>query len=210
MNKQTEVETFQQEASELLATEILRTNTDAFKGLGNFKDFLISNDASMSDKQNQIFRLQMTLFGQMLTPLISDEIDPVLDRKAKMAKSLYTILNDMSNSIYTKADYEDKENVDFEHPKVQKAFDFLIEGVIESMQEADIELETINSFLSLLAVKMTGFESELNSRMKGLRGAALDKVQNPLLKAFKIARRAREKAIDVVVLDTYEDDGTSE
>lgn len=210
MSKQLDAETFQLEASELLATEILRAGTDAYKGLANFSEFMISADASVSEKQNQILKLQMTLFGQMLVPLIGDEVDPIKDRKAKMARSLYGVLEDLSSSVYAKADYESQENIDFEHPKIQKAFEFIIEAVLETLTESGVEIEVLNSFLSAFAVKMTGFESELASRMKGLRGAALDKVSNPLMSDFKKMRKEYSKPIEANVLPDVVDDLSEE
>ena len=125
-----------------------------------------------------------------MSPLLDANYDK---KKAYAAERVIEILDGLENSLYKKADYEAREEIDFTHPKIQKAFLFVVEAVIETMKEIGIEPAMIDTFLIEFGFRMVGFEEELTKRMKGLSAQTLDKVENPLLKKFQESKTKKDK-----------------
>lgn len=157
-------------------------------------DSLINDiNAPMQDKIEGIRNLQILLLGPQIKSLLNlDGADIISDKKANQARNIHWILNDIIKGLYDQQDYTQREEIDFKHPKVQKAFEFLVQGVLETLKELKLNDDTINNFIERFSNSMIGFEAELDARMYGISGTAIEQVENPLLKKYKEAKNNKE------------------
>ena len=91
------------------------------------------------------------------------------------------MVDNLEQSLYKKANFELAQEIDFHHPKIQVAFKFIFEAVIENL-ESFLSEDELQIFTQQFAIAITGIEDELNSKLKGLSASVLSTIQNPLLK----------------------------
>ena len=157
-------------------------------------DSLINDiNAPIQDKIEGIRNLQILLLGPQIRSLFNiDGTDIISDKKANQARNIHWVLDDIIKGLYDQQDYTQREEIDFKHPKVQKAFEFLVQGVLETLKELKLSEDTINNFIERFSNSMIGFEAELDARMYGISGATIEQVENPLLKKYKDAKNNKE------------------
>ena len=157
-------------------------------------DSLINDiNAPIQDKIEGIRNLQILLLGPQIRSLFNiDGTDIISDKKANQARNIHWVLDDIIKGLYDQQDYTQREEIDFKHPKVQKAFEFLVQGVLETLKELKLSEDTINNFIERFSNSMIGFEAELDARMYGISGATIEQVENPLLKKYKDAKNSKE------------------
>lgn len=121
-------------------------------------DSLINDiNAPMQDKIEGIRNLQILLLGPQIKSLLNlDGADIISDKKANQARNIHWILNDIIKGLYDQQDYTQREEIDFKHPKVQKAFEFLVQGVLETLKELKLNDDTINNFIERFSNSMFG------------------------------------------------------
>lgn len=102
--------------------------------------------------------------------------------KLESARTVSTIIKNISNSLQKQRALEMQEDVDFTSPKVRHGMMMLIEVFLESLQDAGMDSFGVETVKDVLQLKLMGFEEKLNKEMKGLSGSMLVDVKNPLTK----------------------------
>lgn len=149
---------------------------------------------TVQEKITGLTNLQTLLLVPQVNSLYgADEIDYVTDKKARQARDLHRTIEDLKASVYDLQEYTNREEIDFKHPKVQKSFEFIVEGVLQVMKEQKIPDEDINEFIERFSSSMVGFEDTLDTRMRGVSNTTLDKVKNPLLEKYLDKLEAKSK-----------------
>ena len=100
----------------------------------------------------------------------------------ELATATSKLSSSISSTMFKQKEMEYKEKIDFHNPKIQRAFGFLLESVIESMHENGINEMEINNTIDRLSFKLIGFEDRLNSTLKNINMNMVDKSTNPLVK----------------------------
>lgn len=145
-------------------------------------DNISSNDTTITDKINELLKVKTAMLGPMLQMVGNPNT-------ANPDQSIYVgnvtrMIDNLEQSLYKKANFELAQEIDFHHPKIQVAFKFLFEAVIENLEDFLSEDEK-QIFIQQFAIAITGIEDELNSKLKGLSASVLSTIQNPLLKRNK-------------------------
>lgn len=145
-------------------------------------DNISSNDTTITDKINELLKVKTAMLGPMLQMVGNPNT-------ANPDQSIYVgnvtrMIDNLEQSLYKKANFELAQEIDFHHPKIQVAFKFLFEAVIENLEDFLSEDEK-QIFTQQFAIAITGIEDELNSKLKGLSASVLSTIQNPLLKRNK-------------------------
>ena len=102
--------------------------------------------------------------------------------KLESARTVSTLIKNISNSLQKQRALEMQEDVDFTSPKVRHGMMMLIETFVESLQDAGMDVHGIDMVKDVLQLKLMGFEEKLNKEMKGLSGSMLVDVKNPLIR----------------------------
>ncbi|EJF05932.1 hypothetical protein ThvES_00020030 [Thiovulum sp. ES] len=152
-----------------------------------------------TDKLDEVLKLKTVTMLPALKSFAKSEDSKESRRAMSVAKSLLIHLNDIEASLYTKRTYELREDIDFNHPKVQKAFEIMLETTITSMQEAGIEPLAINNFINIFGIATVGFEQELSVRMKGISNKSIDLLENPLVTRYKTVKRYAETEMSELI-----------
>lgn len=201
MSKETDIhfnnrDVIRKQVAEQLAKQLLGANPEATVDEYDFVEGVMKSLSDqkipVQDKIGGLRNLIVLLLLPQIQPLTDkDEWDIIKSKKANEARQIIYILRDLMKSIYEEQEYTQKEEIDFTHPKIQKAFEFIVEGVLEVLKEMGIPQEQLIEFASRFSTSMVGFESKIDIRFKGISSKALDKVENPLLKIYK---NSKEKA----------------
>lgn len=85
-------------------------------------------------------------------------------------------------SLFERRRLEGKEDIDLNHPKIQKAIFFLYEEVLEVLEDVIKDKALYGNVRNHLFMKLSGFEDRVNVALKGVSGAMLDGLKNPLLR----------------------------
>lgn len=128
-----------------------------------------------------------------LVPVLMNELKPdkiVDEARSDQVMRINTLLSSIQNSMYKKREIEVKEEIDVAHPKFQKVMEFMVEAVLEAMEDIGIDGGVQSSFIHKFSTKMVGFEDLMNKRLKGLSFQDLDTVENPLIKTFNDVRKS--------------------
>ena len=104
-----------------------------------------------------------------------------LDEITKISGAVARLSGSASSILFKKREMEYKERIDFHHPKIQRSFGFLIETVIEAMEEQNVSQEDIRGTIDRLSFKLIGFEDKLNITLKNLNMTMVDHSINPLV-----------------------------
>jgi len=153
----------------------------AKKQLSFVYDNLTDNSKSFGAKMDSILSLQMLA----LQPIIQNLDETLYDeRKAHSASRLNGMITHLKDSLIQKQQFELKEEIDLLHPKIQKAFSFLVESFIYVLTEVGVDASTKAMIVNSLSLKIMGFEEEMNNRLKGLSFSMLDNLENPILEGL--------------------------
>lgn len=100
-----------------------------------------------------------------------------------------SITKNMQSSAFKKKEIEQKDEIDFNHRKIETAFRFLIEAVLQSMGEVGIDENKQNEFSMKLSKKLLGFEERLNNSIGKAHMSAIDTISNPLVDTILIHKQ---------------------
>jgi len=154
---------------------------EAQNTMGHIFDNLTNDNKTFGSKMDSILSLQMLA----LLPTIQNLDDTMFDeRKAQAAVKLNETINHLKSSLVQKQQFEIKEEVDLQHPKIQKALTFLTEAFFYVLTEVGVDPSVKSLIINSLSLKMMGFEEELNKRFKGVAFSLLEQVENPLLESL--------------------------
>lgn len=145
----------------------------------NLYDNISNNDTTITDKINELLKVKTAMLGPMLQMVGNpNTANPDL---SIYVSNVTRMIDNLEQSLYKKANFELAQEIDFHHPKIQVAFKFIFEVVIENLKDFLSEDE-MQIFTQQFAIAITGIEDELNAKLKGLSSSVLSTLQNPLLK----------------------------
>lgn len=98
------------------------------------------------------------------------------------------ITKNMQSSAFKKKEIEQKDEIDFNHRKIETAFRFLIEAVLHSMGDVGIDEYKQNEFSMKLSKKLLGFEERLNNSIGKAHISAIDTISNPLVDTILLTK----------------------
>lgn len=134
------------------------------------------------------FDLQLEKLSNLQTSMLDalehykdDQKILTLDEITKISGAVARLSGSASSILFKKREMEYKERIDFHHPKIQRSFGFLIETVIEAMEEQNVSQEDIRGTIDRLSFKLIGFEDKLNITLKNLNMTMVDHSINPLV-----------------------------
>lgn len=102
------------------------------------------------------------------------------------------ITKNMQSSAFKKKEIEQKDEIDFNHRKIETAFRFLIEAVLHSMNDVGINEHKQNEFSMKLSKKLLGFEERLNNSIGKAHISAIDTIANPLVDLILVHDKIKE------------------
>lgn len=144
-------------------------------------------DAKFADKIDTILSLNVSLIPIVLMELVPGK---VIDKsRTDQANNVANMIRALEASLYKKREFEAREEVDLHHPKFQKALDWIIEGVLESLTNLGVDEQMRGNFIHDFSKRMIGFEDSANRRLKGTSFSDLDSVKNPLVRSFNEGRK---------------------
>jgi len=144
----------------------------------------VDTSNNMDVTLNDLVNKQRSILGK-IDEYLSNTNSSSRQLTLKELNYLSTMYSKLSSSIssilFKKKEMEYREQIDFHHPKVQRAFGFLVEAVIESMSDSGMDDTDVNLVMDKLAVKLVGFEDKLNVTLKNISMNAVERTQNPLV-----------------------------
>ena len=121
------------------------------------------------------------LINKLESVLNEEELS--LKELTSLSNSIGKLLQIKTNAVFKEKEFELKGgDVDFSNPRIQRAFYFLVEVFIFSMDEAGISEEMKKQVLDKLMFNLIGFEEKLNKSLKGVKLNMVDQIVNPLAK----------------------------
>lgn len=142
-------------------------------------------DGSLSgkDKLNEILRLKSTL---VLLPTLKHTLVGNVDSGTlKASYNALQVLSSLEETVKSIINYEEQENVDFNHPKIVAGQNMLFELVMECVAEVVQEPVLIREIAEKCAVRAVGIENEMNRTFKNVANKMAQSVENPLTESFK-------------------------
>lgn len=156
--------------------------SSALKGLAS------ADDATFADKINSIIGGMI-----VLVPVLLNELDPekteINVKKSEQVMRVNSVLKDITSSLYKKREFELKEEIDVNHPKIQKVMEWMIEAILDSLKDVGVNKELISAFVHNFSVRMVGFEESSNKKLKGVSFSKLETIENPLIDTFNDLRK---------------------
>jgi len=148
--------------------------------LKNYKDLPFEEKMDLVE---DITATIISQYGELLDSVDGEDRSFAIGSKGynEAVKSMTSLLGQLSKLNIYNRESAMKDNIDFNHPKIQKGMYFLIEAVIDSMKESDIDDTQIAVFSNTLSLKLVGFEDQLNSTLKKLASTLVDTAKNPLI-----------------------------
>lgn len=176
-------------SKEITVIDLVNSFDDSVKNLTeSLKSISEKEDAEFADKINFLLAGMVSLVPVLLQELKPDKLE-IDVKKSEHVMRINSMLKDISASLYKKREFEAKEEIDVNHPKIQAVLSWVMEGVFDSMKEVGISDTLKNAFLHNFSVKMVGFEETSNKKLKGVSFSKLDAVENPLLDKFNEIRK---------------------
>lgn len=145
-------------------------------------------EVPFAEKLDGILSLNVNLIPIVLYEMVPGKV--ANDSRISVARTLMSMIKGLETSIYKKREVEQREEVDLTHPKFQKAMDWIMEAVLESMTQVGVSDIVKSSFIHDFARRMMSFEAEANKKLKGVSFSSLDTVSNPLVRDFNEERKA--------------------
>lgn len=133
------------------------------------------------------------LLSQILTKLVEsggEDDSLTLTELLKIVKEIGNQTKIIQRIMFEKRKLERSEEVNFEHPKIQKAFYFLFEAVLDTLKDVNVGDALTVSIVNNLEKRLSRFEEKLQASMRGVSLTMLDSLANPLvLKALGKAEK---------------------
>lgn len=133
--------------------------------------------------------------NNMVLPYLFKELYaryPNADRSVVGAR-ICIALKTATDILIKKRESEVSEEINPDSPKFQKAFEWFIEVVRASMEEAGMDSVAINNTFNVMANRLQGWENLVSKSLKGVSSKALSEVQNPFVKDFISQLHGEEK-----------------
>ena len=133
--------------------------------------------------------------NNMVLPYLFKELYaryPNADRSVVGAR-ICIALKTATDILIKKRESEVSEEINPDSPKFQKAFEWFIEVVRASMEEAGMDSVAINNTFNVMANRLQGWENLVSKSLKGVSSKALYEVQNPFVKDFISQLHGEEK-----------------
>lgn len=133
--------------------------------------------------------------NNMVLPYLFKELYaryPNADRSVVGAR-ICIALKTATDILIKKRESEVSEEINPDSPKFQKAFEWFIEVVRASMEEAGMDSVAINNTFNVMANRLQGWENLVSKSLKGVSSKALSEVQNPFVKDFIAQLHGEEK-----------------
>lgn len=150
--------------------------------IGQLADTLskIGSQSSLKQKVDaldQVCLRMMAIFSESLAN--PDEVISAKDLVV-ISNAISGLMKNVYGSLFKMQELENKNEVDFHHPKFQRGMVFLMELVVESLRATGFQKNQIDEFLREASVRMMGMEDKLNASMKGISQEMVPKLANPL------------------------------
>jgi len=92
------------------------------------------------------------------------------------------ISSNLSSIFFKIEEMKNKEDIDFNHPKIQRGLMFLTQVFLESMKDSGVSDDKIEQVFNDLSIKLTGFEDRLNRTLRTTKSHMIEHTINPLVK----------------------------
>ncbi|GFO76886.1 hypothetical protein BPLS_P4969 [Bathymodiolus platifrons methanotrophic gill symbiont] len=161
-----------------LSDDFIAASEALTKGL----DIVASNeDVLFNDRVKAIMAGMISLILLLLKQLVddSDYSDFSAFRRAEQITRINKHLIILESSLHKKREFENKEDVDLNHPKFQIALDFVVGEFLSRMDSVGVNVQGRDSVMHELSQKMRGFEVKMNKLLKGVPFSELDSVKTP-------------------------------
>lgn len=164
-------------ASELATALIAKENE-----LDNLKLRFLDSELSGKEKLNEILKFKSMLMLPSLKNSMGFYIDSELLRGSV---DVMAILTSIEATIKNIIQYEEQENIDFNHPKIIAGMNMLFELMMECVLDVVREPVILREIAEKCAIRSVGIENELNKTFKGVANKMAQAIDNPLTEAFK-------------------------
>ena len=149
----------------------------------SLKQITDSDSTKFGDKADAIMNAMLSLVPELMVELSPDKVE-INEARANHIMRINALFVSIQNSLYKKREVENKEEVDLAHPKIQKAIEFIFDGVLESMTAVGISKDLQATFTHDFSLRMVDFENKMNRLLRGTSFQQLDTITNPLVKEF--------------------------
>ena len=154
---------------------------------------VVNNPHSTYDEKfNTLIQLNTLILPFAFQELSAQIPNP--DRSV-IASRICTALKDATSILMKKRETELTEEINPDSPKFQKSFEWFIEVVRASMEEAGVDSTTMNNVFNVMSNRLQGWEQMILKSLKGVSSKALSEVENPFIKDF-IAKTKGEVIVD--------------
>ena len=165
--------------------------SEFLKGLEEINDTNVSYDR----KLEIVVKLNSQVLPSMFRELFAQK--PNADR-SMVGSRMCMALKNMTDVIVKKRETEVSEEINPDSPKFQKAFEWFIETVRVSMEEAGMDSTSINNTFNVMANRLQGWEQMINRSLRGVSSKAMSEVENPFIKDFIARTRGEESPVEGV------------
>lgn len=157
-------------------------------------------DAGDFEKSMNAIHALSSLICSSLSDILDDpNLPKTISQVAILVNALTNQTKVIQSGVLEMKRMSQKEEVDLEHPKIQKSFTFLIEVVFKALVEAGVNRTSLETFTNILSRELVDFESRLNVILRKTPIAMLDKVDNPLVRKALNRSGSANPAPDIVV-----------
>ena len=157
---------------------------------------VVNGKTTLQEKVSSLRNIQLLLLIPQVNSLEGmDDIDFVKDKKRKQAQEISESIDRVIKGIYDLQDFTNREEIDFKHPKIQKAFEFMVEGVLEIMKQMKLGDDVINEFINRFSTSMIGFEEGVDKRLRGVSNNTLHMIKNPLMEKYRDTKEQGEEGV---------------
>lgn len=164
-------------ATDLLTKDMLSTifdETDEI--LNDFGKQLRDDTISVTTKIGYIQKLEEVALAETVKSFNPETMD---SQRLQASTYLLKMASTLKSTLKLKHTLQLKEDIDFKHPKISKAFSFLIDMFIETMQENGVCEEVQITILESIEVKTFQMEDILQEIFRGVPVSELGRVGNP-------------------------------
>lgn len=120
--------------------------------------------------------------SSLLTQLLQTPSDYTIQQLTAISNSIALHNKIIQSGVLETRKLTQREDVDFNHPKIQRGFGCFLDIVFKVMTEMNLDDASINTFSNILTKELVGFEDKLNTAFKRAPLNMLDRIENPLVK----------------------------
>ncbi|GFO75480.1 hypothetical protein BPLS_P2728 [Bathymodiolus platifrons methanotrophic gill symbiont] len=175
-----------------LSDDFIAASEALTKGL----DIVASNeDVLFNDRVKAIMAGMISLILLLLKQLVddSDYSDFSAFRRAEQITRINKHLIILESSLHKKREFENKEDVDLNHPKFQIALDFVVGEFLSRMDSVGVNVQGRDSVMHELNRKIEGFENNMNKKINRASFSKLPLITTPQVIDFNKKRSFGDK-----------------